>query len=117
MKVRRRKPAVPAAIKVYWTCVAAIGCIICGQPAQIHHCHSRELTGMGLGSGGAQKTSHWLVIPLCINHHTGAEGVDYIGVETWENRYGTQVFFLGRVAQITGTDNLGRARLETAAAV
>ncbi len=53
--------------------VRGLGCIVCravygiATAAQIHHV--RE--GQGLG----QKASDWLVIPLCLNHHTGPEGI------------------------------------------
>jgi hypothetical protein len=47
--------------------VAALGCIICGAPAQLHH--PRE------GVGKAQRSPNWCVIPLCEPHHTGKNGI------------------------------------------
>ena len=53
--------------------VAELGCIACtllgyGQtPAQVHHI--RE------GQGMAQRAGNFLVVPLCLEHHTGSGGV------------------------------------------
>lgn len=41
--------------------VAALGCIICGAPAEIHH--PRFAVGM------SQRSSHFLAIPLCPRCH------------------------------------------------
>lgn len=53
--------------------IAALGCICCRMlghgetPAQVHHL--RE------GQGMATRSSHWLTIPLCHDHHTGKDGI------------------------------------------
>lgn len=47
--------------------VAALGCLICGQPASLHHV--RE------GQGLSQRASDWLVMPLCREHHQGNAGI------------------------------------------
>lgn len=47
--------------------VAALGCLLCGAPAEVHHL--RE------GQGMAQRASNWLTIPLCPYHHRGPRGV------------------------------------------
>jgi hypothetical protein len=47
--------------------VAALGCLICGRPANLHHV--RE------GQGMSQRASDWLVVPLCREHHQGADGI------------------------------------------
>ena len=47
--------------------VAALGCLICHRPANLHHV--REGQGMG------QRSSDWLVVPLCKLHHQGADGI------------------------------------------
>lgn len=41
--------------------VAELGCILCGQPAQVHHL--RE------GKGMKQRSSHWMTVPLCDDCH------------------------------------------------
>ena len=61
--------------------VAALGCIICGAPAEIHH-----LTGAGIGLRSQD------VIPLCPAHHRlGGYGVAvHAGTKTFEENFGTQ---------------------------
>jgi len=67
-------------IKQYKNKVASLGCMACrllgyGEtPAQLHHV--RE------GQGMAQRASDWLVIPLCVEHHTGTNGIHGHGFET-----------------------------------
>ena len=67
--------------------VAALGCCICrllglGEtPAQIHHI--REGQGMG------QRAGHFLVIPLCLEHHTGNNGIHGMGTRRFESAYRT----------------------------
>lgn len=81
----------------YLDAIAALGCMVCRQPAQIHHAkggsmRSRESAGTGL------RTSDESALPLCQHHHTGAEGIHTIGVLTWEARYGSQLEMLIAVA-------------------
>lgn len=61
--------------------VAALGCIICGAPAEVHH-----LTGAGMGLRSKD------VIPLCPAHHRlGGHGVAvHAGTKTFEENFGTQ---------------------------
>lgn len=65
--------------------VAALGCILCrylgyGEtPAEIHHI--RE------GQGGAQRSSHYLGVPLCPEHHRGNSGVHGLGIRAFYTRY------------------------------
>lgn len=45
-----------------WKCrVAELGCIVCGDPASLHHIRS--------GQGMSQRAPDLLVIPLCPLHH------------------------------------------------
>lgn len=62
--------------------VAQLGCVVCGNPATIHHC------GTYMGGG----RNHWKVIPLCWEHHLGAEGIDgkQMGKRVWEAKYGSE---------------------------
>ena len=59
--------------KVWKSKVASVGCILCrylelGEtPAMLHHV--RE------GQGMSQRSSDWLVIPLCTEHHQGKTGI------------------------------------------
>ena len=80
--------------------VAEIGCIVClnenyGQsPAEIHHIRS--------GKGMAQRASNYEVIPLCpIHHRNGGHGVAvHAGIETWQERFGTEVELLEQVKEM-----------------
>lgn len=47
--------------------VAELGCILCGQPAEVHHIKEDQ--------GTSQRASHWLTVPLCTDCHRGATGV------------------------------------------
>lgn len=66
-------------------CVAELGCVLChhlgtpGTPAQVHHI--REGAGIG------QRSPHFLVVPLCPEHHQGASGVHGLGVKGFYTRY------------------------------
>jgi hypothetical protein len=75
----------------YLSRVAALGCVICGAPAEIHHL--REGVGM------AQRSPDSRAIPLCPAHHrTGGHGVAYhAGRLTWVQRYGEPEALLERV--------------------
>lgn len=59
--------------KTWKSRVAALGCILCRHrgddetPATLHHV--RE------GQGMSQRSSDWLVVPLCKEHHQGTTGV------------------------------------------
>lgn len=84
-----------AADKRHFGRVAALGCIICGGEAEIHH-----LTGAGMGLKAANDN----VIPLCPRHHrTGGYGVAvHAGTRTWEEKFGTQEELLEQVRQKIG---------------
>lgn len=59
--------------------VAALGCLLCGMPAEVHHI--RE------GQGMAQRASNWLTVPLCPEHHRGSEGLHGLGERGFERRH------------------------------
>ena len=59
--------------------VAAMGCLLCGQPAQLHHV--RE------GQGMSQRASNFCVVPLCPEHHLGSTGLHGLGQRGFERRY------------------------------
>lgn len=77
--------------------VAAMGCVICGAPTEIHHLRHNPVTGLHLGMG--QRAPHWCVIPLCAAHHrTGGPGVAYhAGPREWEAIHGTEIELWKRV--------------------
>lgn len=109
---RRTPTRLPTEVKAHWDRLAQMGCMVCGyRPITIHHAHSRELTAMGLGRGIAQKTSYWLVIGLCVEHHVGKFGIDSgIGIVEWEEKFGSQVLFLKKISELIGYDVFERAR-------
>lgn len=86
----------------YADAVAALGCLICGQLAQLHHCKGGSMREVGVHKGWGQKTGDENIIPLCLDHHTGANGIHTIGVLTWEACYGAQREWLAYVGQRIG---------------
>lgn len=80
----------------YLRAVAAMGCVICGAPAEVHHVR-RE---------GA-KRDHYKVICLCPRHHrTGGRGVAiHAGRESWEAEHGAELDWLAVIeARMRGAD-------------
>jgi len=59
--------------------VAELGCAVCrrmgypGTPAELHHPRA--------GVGGARRSSHMDVIPLCPEHHRGKTGAHGLGTK------------------------------------
>lgn len=74
-----------------------------GHDVTLHHIHGREVTARFGLSGVARKSSDWLVIPLIAELHVGNEGIDVIGVGTWEKKYGSQLqHFRDMICDYTG---------------
>jgi len=76
--------------------VAALGCMICGKPAQCHH-----ITGAGVGL----RASNYEVIPLCHDHHSAQTKLKFghavhKGTKSFEANYGTQQDMLKKVMDI-----------------
>jgi len=65
-----------------------LGCCICQQMPHIHHLIGIKYRGLG------QKSHDRETIPLCMNHHTGSEGIHTLGKRAWEKRFNTQEFYL-----------------------
>lgn len=88
-----------AASKRHLAAVAALGCIICRQPAECHH--PRRGAGMG------RKSSDFEVIPLCPRHHRlGGFGVAiHAGQKTWETKYGTEAALLTQTLVLLAEQN------------
>lgn len=65
--------------KRYRERVRALGCLVCGQHATIHHLYT--------GAGG--RKDHWKLAPLCWKHHLGREGIDgrMISKKKWQEKY------------------------------
>jgi hypothetical protein len=66
--------------------VAALGCLICGQPAQAHHVDI--LTPKGIGP----RPSGYITAPLCERHHTGDQNdCAHIGERAFWQRHGIDI--------------------------
>ncbi|MFA6204516.1 MAG: hypothetical protein WC710_15160 [Gallionella sp.] len=52
------------------------------------------MTEAGFHKAKGKKNSDYLAIPLCPDHHTGANGIHSLGVATWERLNGTQHTYL-----------------------
>ena len=78
----------------YLNKVAALGCIICESPAEIHHVRA----GVGMG----RKSSNFDVIPLChVHHRTGGYGVAFhAGKKGFETNFGTEVELIEKVQKM-----------------
>jgi len=76
--------------------VAALGCLICEMPAEIHHVRR--------GQGKSQRASDDEVLPLCPPHHrTGGYGVAFhAGKQIWQSLYGTEEELLLAVKEKLG---------------
>jgi hypothetical protein len=60
--------------------VRSVGCVICdARPASAHHI--RE------GQGGGQKSSDYLAVALCWDHHQGPTGWHLLGPSRFYLRY------------------------------
>lgn len=69
-----------AAGKRHMARVAQLPCILCGaQSVEVHHI--RE------GQGAAQRAQDTLTIPLCPEHHRGANGLHGLGRKGFYTRY------------------------------
>lgn len=66
--------------------VAALPCAMCWRihgphepgPVELHH----------LRTGGWGKGDYKTLIPLCVNHHRGAEGIHHMGTKLWCAEFG-----------------------------
>ena len=65
--------------------ISNFGCVVCKKhyeiddapPANCHHIRS--------GQGLSQKNSHYMVLPLCWEHHQGQDGFHH-APKTWQER-------------------------------
>jgi hypothetical protein len=74
----RKKPPT-AAEKRYMALVASCGCLVCGEPASVHHCRD----GIGLSA----RAGNYLTVPLCYEHHQGASGWHALQAARFFDRY------------------------------
>ena len=65
--------------------LADMACLICerihgqhpGGNVELHH----------LRTGGWGKGDYSTLIPLCVNHHRGSEGIHTLGTKAWERAF------------------------------
>lgn len=95
------KRAMTAAESRWVTQCVELGCVVCKQPAQWHHCRGGSYTRVYGIVGGAGKAPHTHGIPLCERHHTGADGIHKC-VEVWELMHGQQVAHMNRLVELFG---------------
>jgi hypothetical protein len=83
------------ALRAYKNLVADLGCAVggCSAPAMLHHPR--------FAAGAGQRSSDWLVIPLCPEHHQhGGVGVAiHAGQQTFEGLYGTEEKLLAQTIE------------------
>jgi hypothetical protein len=71
-------------------------CVISRNPkVTLHHCRGGSVAQLGWGVGAGQKQNPFLQIPLNAHYHVWDWGIDSgVGVERWEETFGTQVEML-----------------------
>ena len=62
--------------------VAAMGCLICESPANVHHIRPK-------GLGMSRRSSHFDTIPLCYDHHQGQFSI-HNNKKAFEKKYGKE---------------------------
>jgi hypothetical protein len=77
VKKKKRQPT--AEEKNHMAKIAAMGCVLCGASAEVHHIR----TGMGMG----RRAGHFQTIPLCFFHHRGMRGIHALGRKRWEKEF------------------------------
>jgi thymidylate synthase len=86
----------------HMSAVAALGCLICGRFAELHHIRRDPKDRQHFGL--SQKATNFQVIPLCQEHHrTGGIGVAYhASPREWERIHGNEVDLLAQVLEKLG---------------
>jgi hypothetical protein len=66
--------------------VAELGCLICKQPANVHHIRTERIK------------NHYLTIPLCREHHQGDFSI-HMDKRQFENIYGSELYLLAQTIE------------------
>lgn len=76
-----QKVTKPERSDVHLNRVRALPCVICNAspPSHAHHCISERY--------GQHRTSDYMAIPLCFEHHQGMTGI-HANKATWESAHG-----------------------------
>jgi hypothetical protein len=98
--------------KQWMDAVAQLGCIPCLK--QGYETPQVELNHVSTGTGMGKRSSHYEVFGCCHPHHrTGGKGVAlHAGVETWEEKYGTQISHLQTVLEMIPAKDSDPAELK-----
>jgi len=80
-RIKPKAGAAPTAEeRRHWDRIAHMGCLVCGQEAEIHHVHSDGFKRIG--------KSHRRVAPLCVRHHrTGQDAVHTLSHAGFTERF------------------------------
>jgi len=66
--------------------VAALGCLVCDSPANVHHIRTERIK------------SDFLVVPLCRDHHQGAFSI-HNSKEQFTGIYGSELHLLAETLE------------------
>ena len=72
--------------KLHKQALANMACVICERVYGQHP--GGNVTLHHLRTGGWGKGDYTTMIPLCHNHHQGAEGIHTMGTKAWERKFG-----------------------------
>lgn len=80
-RLKRRAVSMTADEARHMERIAAMGCLVCGRAANIHH--------VMRGPEKERRRDHRFIAPLCVEHHQGRYGVHGLGSEAaFAARYG-----------------------------
>jgi hypothetical protein len=99
-----------ASVRRYWSKIVPMGCLICGMPAEIAHCHGGSIVTRGRELGRDYTKAKgvklgymdWLALPLCPIHHRAEHGGLDAYVEAWEHVHGKQSYWIDVLIERTG---------------
>ncbi len=93
-------------VYAYWSQIAAFGCVVCGQPAEIAHCHGGSITPITGVKAKGRKLAYmdWLCIPACPDHHRILPDSLDLNVRAFERMNGTQVSHINKLIERTGVN-------------
>jgi Recombination enhancement, RecA-dependent nuclease len=88
----KRSKGATEAQRTRWKLIRQLGCRICRQPPEIHHCET----------GGGGRKDHDKVIGLCYYHHRGTKGIHTLSRSVWEALFGTEQEHMEQTAKELG---------------
>ena len=73
--------------------ISNFGCVVCRKHYEIDDAPPANCHHIRQGMGAGQKNSHYMVLPLCWEHHQGQDGF-HSAPKTWQKKYGTEAELL-----------------------